>query len=185
MASVFVKEEKEIEQTNLINPATRIEVKQEVISLTKEIVKSDLDDVTDFKEYGTSIEFTSDDILNIMVQASKNEKQTVLNIWNDLSTSLDTPRLAKYVSTLKQCFPRIVSKECIVLEATFTNIVSRVNLIENQVGFKKIIQSLTGREYMIICLTHDQLLENTQHFRELSQARKLPDPKPIDIKVNL
>lgn len=185
MASVFVKEEKEVEQTNVINPATRIEVKQEVISLTKEIVKSDLDDVTDFKEYGTSIEFTSDDILNIMVQASKNEKQTVLNIWNDLSTSLDTPRLAKYVSTLKQCFPRIVSKECIVLEATFTNIVSRVNLIENQVGFKKLIQSLTGREYMIICLTHDQLLENTQHFRELSQARKLPDPKPIDIKVNL
>lgn len=184
MASIFVKEEKEVVDNNKINPATRIETKQEIISMNKEIVKEDLISVDDFNEFGTPIEFSDDDILNIMVQASKNEKQTILDIWNDLSVNLDNPKLSKYVATLKQCFPRIVSKEVIVLESTFTSIVSRVNYKENQAGFKKIIQSLTGREFIIICLTHDQLLENTQHFRELNQARKLPEAQPIDIKLN-
>ena len=184
MASIFVKEEKEVIDNNKINPATRIETKQEIISMNKEIVKEDLISVDDFNEFGTPIEFSDDDILNIMVQASKNEKQTILDIWNDLSVNLDNPKLSKYVATLKQCFPRIVSKEVIVLESTFTSIVSRVNYKENQAGFKKIIQSLTGREFIIICLTHDQLLENTQHFRELNQARKLPEAQPIDIKLN-
>lgn len=185
MASTFVKEENNEKEvvSDSINPATRKEIKEEVVSLNKEIVKNDLESIDDFSEYGNQIDFNSDDILNIMVQASKNEKQTILNIWNDLSSNIETLNLTKYISTLKQCFPRIVSKECIVLESTFTNIVSRVNLKENQNGFKKIIQSHTGREYIIICLTHEQLLDNTQHFRELSQARKLPEPKQIEIKI--
>ena len=185
MASLFNKVEEE-------KPSSKGEKKVEepkkvenkISQMDKEIIKNDLTLVEDFSEMGTKIEFNSDDILNIMVQANKTEKQTILSIWNALPTNNNDIKLAKYVSTLKQCFPRIVSKDMIVLEAPFNNIVSRVNFIENQKGFKKIIQSLTGREYSVICLSHEQLIENTQRFRDLQGAGQLPEPKPITIFKN-
>lgn len=147
------------------------------ISLVKEQKEDSI-----FFEKGTLINFNDEDILNIMVQASKAEKQIILDTWNNLK-SLPNAETDKYIKTLKQCFPRIVAKNAIVLEATFQNTVSRVNLIENQTGFRKVLKDLTNRDYLILCLSTENYIGSIKKFTNLNQLNKLPQPSTIELDV--
>ncbi len=143
------------------------------------------DEIPDFSESGTQIDFNDDDILNIMVQANKIEKQIILDAWNNLSNAANDEKMGKYLYTLKQCFPRVVAKDAIVLEAPFNNICTRTNIVSNQKGFRELIHRITNRDYLIICLTHAQYLDKVKKFTDLNQLKKLPNPTPINLDVKV
>lgn len=190
LASLMNKESDKIEESLKTSHVEEKSIIKTNDLITQEIKKSENNtllteqiDTQDFHEFGTPIDFNDDDILNIMVQANKTEKQIVVNLWERLNSFSSNSNMSKYASTLKQCFPRIVSKEAIVLEATFSNIVNKTNFVENQDGFRQLIYSMTNRNYLILCLSHEQYLENVKRFTNLNQVKKLPSPREISLDV--
>lgn len=175
------------EDINVFKP--RVEIKKDIefnqaqsrLASFASATKSD--EIPDFSENGAIIDFNDEDILNVMVQANKSEKQIILDAWNNLSSVANDGKLEKYYYTLKQCFPRIVAKEAIVLEAPFNNICTRTNIVLNQKGFRELIRRVTDRDYLVICLTHNQYLDMVKRFTDLNQVKKLPNPTPINLNI--
>lgn len=134
-------------------------------------------------EEGTPIDYTMDDIINIMVQATKEAKISLNNNWKLLDSLLSNNRVGKYASMLKLAMPRIVSKTAIVLESSFKNVINRVNIKENQYGLSKVIEALCGESCVIICMSQQDYVESVKKFTNLQQANKLPLPKPVVINI--
>lgn len=141
--------------------------------------------VEQLTEEGTPINYSLEDVLNIMVQATKDAKIALNNNWKQLDSLLNHNRVGKYASLLKLSLPRIVSKSAIVLESSFKNVINRINLKENQCGFSKVIESLCGESCIIICMSQQEYVEAVKKFTNLQQANKLPSPHPLEIDVKL
>ncbi len=181
LASLNPKEDKKEEPQEI--KAVKIEPSINKVVEQKQVVKQETSEFS-FHDVGKAINFNLDDILNIMVQANKLERQNILNAWNDLTTISTNPHLNKFVYILKQCFPRVVSKEAIILESTYLNVVEKTNFVENQEGFRYVIKLLTKRDYLIICLSHEKFLESVKKFTELQHSKNLPAPKPISLNIH-
>lgn len=167
----------EIPQEKVMGTSEKIN-KIEDVNPPKVLSFSDIDELLD---QGTQIGFQDDDLLNIMVQATKTERNYITKAWEEMKRVTFDAKANKYYETLMQCFPRIVSKEAIILESTYNSYVFKINAKENQMGFRRILAYFIGREYLIICLPHNLYLEKTNKFKELLQANKLPAPRPINI----
>lgn len=124
-----------------------------------------------------------EDILNFMQQGNKEEKQRVTDNWNKLKLYFTDPIIGKYASLLSQCAPRIISKDVLVLETDFQNIVNKLSIIPNQEGISKTIETITGTKYKVMVLSHNSFVVLVQKFANLRQANKLPEPFPIEITI--
>lgn len=198
----IVKESKPVEKEEVkpvIQPSiavqeTKPKIVEEKIEPTKPTNEKDnslryfnvtFNNIEQLVEEGTSINYTLEDVLNIMVQATKDAKIALNNNWKQLDSLLNHNRVGKYASLLKLSLPRIVSKSAIVLESSFKNVINRINLKENQYGFSKVIESLCGESCIIICMSQQEYVEAVKKFTNLQQANKLPSPHPLEIDVKL
>lgn len=141
--------------------------------------------VQPFAEEGTPIVYTMDDILNIMVQATKEAKNNLNQNWHLLDQLLSHNRVGKYAALLKMTAPRIVSKVAVVFESSFRNTVNKMNLKENQIGLSKVIEALSGESCVILCMNQQEFVESVKKFTNMQQINKLPHPKPVEIETRL
>lgn len=130
-------------------------------------------------ETGTPIEITMDDIINIMVQATKADKQKCLNAWNNIDNYVAHPIVGKYASLLRTSQPRVVSKNIVIVESNFKNVALKINLKENQKGITSFLENILNEKVVVLCLHHDMYLDAVTKFTNLQQAFKLPTPQPI------
>ncbi len=161
-----------------------VEKKEEAPSF-EEKKSIEFDEIAPICEMGNPMEFDEEDLLNIMVQANKEERNFISDAWEKMKQFKFDEKTKKYFDCLLPCFPRIVSKEALILESPYISCVLKINAKENQLGFRKILHHFVGRDYLILCLSHKEYVERTNKFRELLQASKLPDPKDIDINALL
>ncbi len=160
------------------------EIKEEVLPLT--FTNVSFSSVNTFVEEGTPINYTLDDIVNIMVQATKEEKTKIVNNWKLLDKLLTHPKVGKYASTLKMTTPRIVCKSAVVFDSNFKSNVTKINLKENQYGFSKVVEALYGENCIVLCMSQQDYIEAVKKFTNLQQANKLPSAREItiDVKIN-
>lgn len=141
--------------------------------------------VNNFVEEGTPINYSIEDIINIMVQATKECKMNLNSQWYLLDKLINHNRVGKYASTLKLTVPRIVCKTAIVFESQFKNTISKMNLKENQYGFSKVIEALYGESCIVICMSQQEYVEAVRKFSNLQQANKLPAPHEVTIDTKV
>ena len=170
------KQEEKVEQPT-------INKEPEVIPLT--FTNVSFSSVNPFVEEGTPIQYSIEDVINIMVQATKENKVALKSKWNLLDKLISHNRVGKYASLLKYMEPRIVAKNAIVFEAQFKKDVIKMNLKENQYGLSKVIESIYGEECIIICMSQQVYVDSVTKFSHLQQANKLPAPREIDIDVKV
>jgi DNA polymerase-3 subunit gamma/tau len=139
--------------------------------------------IGDFLESGDAYYPSEEDIINLMLQGNKIEKQRINDSWPKLNQYMVDPSAGRYVNLLSQSFPRIVAKDVLVLETEFNNIANKLSIYANQPGISKIIEEVTGSKFKVIVLTHQNFVNLVQKFSNLRQANKLPTPYPIDIKI--
>lgn len=181
-----VKEDKKIDEIKpdpIIEKQTSPSNELDVLPLT--FTNVSFSSVTPFVEDGTPITYTMDDIINIMVQATKEDKNNLKSKWNLLDKLITHNRVGKYASALKMAEPRIVCKTAIVFESPFRGNATKMNLKENQYGLSKVIEALNGETCTIICMTQQEYVESVTKFSHLQQANKLPLPTPINIDVKI
>lgn len=152
--------------------------------IEKPKVESSFTNVPSFSEAGTVYRLSEDETINLMQQGNKLEKQRIIESWSKIDTYIADPIVGKYCSLLKQAAPRIVSKDVLILETSFSNICNKICFVENQIGFASIIKAITGVDYVVLCLTTADYVARVQKYTNLRQANKLPETHSVNIVIN-
>lgn len=184
----------EIIQSQVVNNPVQQEqlVKPKPVVEANPVVEAQLNSGVSFtavqplcEENGTPISYSMDDVLNIMVQATKECKTRLNDNLVLLEKLLTHNRVGKYASLLKNAIPRIVSKVAIVFESNLNSVVKKINYKENQLGLSKVLEAIFGESCTIICMNHQEYVDSVTKFNNLRQANKLPSPSPININTRL
>lgn len=166
------------EPTKVVKEAPKVAVQEKPVE-----VKKVASDVPEFKDEGDSYLLSEQDTINLMLQGDKIEKNRIIESWSKLDDFFASEDLGKYATTLKKCYPRIVSKNVLVVDTSFVSVANKVRIKENQKGFSTLVEKITGKEFVILVLTSQESIERVQKFSNLRQANKLPEPYPVNIQL--
>ncbi len=123
---------------------------------------------------GSEYVLSEEETLNFMLQGNRIEKERIKTLWSNLSLYLSSESLGQYAACLKECTLGILSKNVLVLVAKFKNIATKISILENQKGFSKLVELITGNKYVILVLTSQDCALRITKFTNLKQANKLP-----------
>ncbi len=175
---------KQIEKPIIETPKIQKEEPIKKESINKPLPENDLIEVSPLEEHGKCYVLDEEEIINIMIQASKEQKALCINNWNSISNYLSNKKLGPYASLLRLSAPRIYSKGYLIVENDFKVNSLKINLIKNQEGLTKLMKLIVPELDFkaIVSLSKTDFLNYVQKFTNLSQANKLPISREIKIK---
>lgn len=166
-----------VEEPKVVKEPSKVEAKPQ------EVKKSIPSNVPEFKDEGETYSLSEEDTINLMQQGDKLEKNRIIEAWSKLDDYFSSDDLGKYATTLKKCYPRIVSKNVLVVDTSFVSVANKIKIKENQKGFSTLVEKVTGKPFVILVLTSQESIARVQKFSNLRQANKLPEPYPINIQL--
>ena len=165
---------------NTTKPETKIvEVKDDYVeSVVKK--KTVTNKVAEVSTIGPMLDISDDDVIQIMIQGSKPLKQSLMESWPKLKSPEALAEYGQYAVMLNACTPRIIGANVLVVETMFDAQAAKINLIANQDGLKNILSELFGVSPTCYAITPTEYIRLVQHYKNLQQARKLPDATKLD-----
>lgn len=165
---------------NTAKPETKIvEVKDDYVeSVVKK--KTVTNKVAEVSTIGPMLDISDDDVIQIMIQGSKQLKQSLMESWPKLKSPEALAEYGQYAVMLNACTPRIIGANVLVVETMFDAQAAKINLIANQEGLKNILSELFGVSPTCYAITPTEYIRLVQHYKNLQQARKLPDATKLD-----
>lgn len=165
---------------NTAKPETKIvEVKDVYVeSVVKK--KTVTNKVAEVSTIGPMLDISDDDVIQIMIQGSKPLKQSLMESWPKLKSPEALAEYGQYAVMLNACTPRIIGANVLVVETMFDAQAAKINLIANQEGLKNILSELFGVSPTCYAITPTEYIRLVQHYKNLQQARKLPDATKLD-----
>lgn len=126
--------------------------------------------------------FSEDEIINIMLQGNKKLKENVNSSWHNLDNLSLNSEESLAAAYLKATTPRIVNNEIMVVEVQLVTQIKNINDLRKREVYRSVINKAFDFAPAIYAMTPDEYINAVQIFRQLSQVKKLPEPKPIIIK---
>ena len=165
---------------NTAKPETKIvEVKDDYVeSVVKK--KTVTNKVAEVSTIGPMLDISDDDVIQIMIQGSKPLKHSLMESWPKLKSPEALAEYGQYAVMLNACTPRIIGANVLVVETMFDAQAAKINLIANQEGLKNILSELFGVSPTCYAITPTEYIRLVQHYKNLQQARKLPDATKLD-----
>lgn len=165
---------------NTAKPETKIvEVKDDYVeSVVKK--KTVTNKVAEVSTIGPMLDISDDDVIQIMIQGSKPLKQSLMESWPKLKSPEALAEYGQYAVMLNACTPRIIGANVLVVETMFDAQAAKINLIANQEGLKNILSELFGVSPTCYAITPTEYIRLVKHYKNLQQARKLPDATKLD-----
>lgn len=165
---------------NTAKPETKIvEVKDDYVeSVVKK--KTVTNKVAEVSTIGPMLDISDDDVIQIMIQGSKPLKQSLMESWPKLKSPEALAEYGQYAVMLNACTPRIIGANVLVVETMFDAQAAKINLIANQEGLKNILSELFRVSPTCYAITPTEYIRLVQHYKNLQQARKLPDATKLD-----
>ena len=161
---------------NTAKPETKIvEVKDDFVKK-----KTVTNKVAEVSTIGPMLDISDDDVIQIMIQGSKPLKQSLMESWPKLKSPEALAEYGQYAVMLNACTPRIIGANVLVVETMFDAQAAKINLIANQEGLKNILSELFGVSPTCYAITPTEYIRLVQHYKNLQQARKLPDATKLD-----
>ena len=159
---------------NTAKPETKIvEVKDDYVeSVVKK--KTVTNKVAEVSTIGPMLDISDDDVIQIMIQGSKPLKQSLMESWPKLKSPEALAEYGQYAVMLNACTPRIIGANVLVVETMFDAQAA------NQEGLKNILSELFGVSPTCYAITPTEYIRLVQHYKNLQQARKLPDATKLD-----
>jgi DNA polymerase-3 subunit gamma/tau len=114
-------------------------------------------------------------MIKVMVQGDKDSKLKLMQKWNHLDAFLDDPMLASYALLLKDGKPYVLSEDVLILEYETSSIVNRINTVNNQDFFKKILLSMDNIQPLIYAINPAESTKLKKLFLDLQSLKKLPE----------
>lgn len=118
-------------------------------------------------------------MIKVMVQGDKDSKLKLMQKWTQLDAFLDDPMLASYALLLKDGKPYVLSQDVLILEYETSSIVSRINTVNNQEFFKKILSSIDQIQPLVYAINPAESTKLKKLFLDLQSLKKLPEKSAI------
>ena len=172
-------------------PEPRKEVKQEeMISLLDQPVEEEKPKIVLSKDVlvlkdsrkDESFYINDDLMVQIVVTAKKEIKNSLLEYWSSLKKLITHPKLGKAATLLVDGRPLVASNRILVVEYQFANLAERANLIENQEAIQNVIESTFGRKMFVYGVDRNGAVKLQQNFMNRRQIGTLPKIDNINIE---
>ena len=123
---------------------------------------------------------TEDDLLNVLVQATKDDLNMAKQKWVILPKYLNSPSTAKATVLLMDGLPVAAAKNMIVLAYDNDTYLNRVNSVSNHEMMNNFLKAIYNDNMMCYCVTKEEFMRLKDTYMSLRALGKLPAP----VKIN-
>lgn len=121
------------------------------------------------------------DILNILVQASRQILVADQERWPTIKRYLANINTAKYATMLMDSAPVAACSGGLILACAYQPLVNQLNDPQQYFGVKKFLKEVLGEDYDYIAVTKDQWTDIRNSYLKLRQVNRLPKPHAITV----
>ncbi len=129
------------------------------------------------KEDDDRLKYTTDDILNLMLQADKNKRLEVDGKWADLENLFLDQKLSFEAKAMSTSKVRLIANDILVISNKFPSEVNKINTKKAQPKLKEICNTLFGKDYHVLPILESEYIEAVQRYRN----KQFPDKKETNI----
>ena len=120
-------------------------------------------------------------MINIMVTAKKDIKNTLLDEWKKLKILTAHPTYGKIATMLIDGRPLVASNKALVLEFASTTIAEKMNFIANQKDIQNVVYNVFKKKMFVYSVNRSESVRLQQKYMNVKQLGKLPKPDTITI----
>ena len=131
---------------------------------------------------GESFHIDDELMIDVMVTAKKEIKNSLIDNWSKLKKLIAHPTLGKAATLLVDGRPLVASKKILVVEYQFPNAAEKSNLIENQENIQNVIESTFGKKMFVYGVSRNDSVRWQQNYMNKYQLNKLPKADSINIE---
>ena len=166
----------------VIKPAAKkeISVKKEVVEIKKEPEISIQNQNQQYVQ--GNIEYSEDELLNMLMQSNKEIKSEVQDRWSLISNYQSKPAYKYACGILMDANVCAASSKSILLTYDIKSQANILNSKNAQIKVREFIKELFNEEMVVYGLSNDEFKKLTNQFIELRRSGMLPEIKPIVIK---
>ena len=176
VAAPALKKEEVEEPVVSLRPSTPVE---EVKPMVKEEKKEEPVVSTVSVESEAKFIPTEDDLLNVLVQATKDDLNMAKQKWVILPKYLNSPSTAKATVLLMDGLPVAAAKNMLVLAYDNDTYLNRVNSISNHEMMNNFLKAIYNDNMMCYCVTKEEFMRLKDTYMNLRALGKLPTPRKI------
>ena len=129
----------------------------------------------------SSVDPSDDDILNILVQAKKVQRDEIKERWPVISKYQYNLNTAKYASMLINGDVVAACSSAYILSFEHQVEANLVNSPDNYFELKRFLKEVLGEEFDYIAMSNDSWIKMRNRFIELKRSNQLPEPTPVSI----
>jgi DNA polymerase-3 subunit gamma/tau len=122
---------------------------------------------------------TEEDLLNVLVQATKDALNMAKQKWVELPKYLNSPTTAKATVMLTDGLPVAAAKNMLVLAYDNETYLNRINSVENHDMMNNFLKAIYKENMMCYCVTKEDFMKLKDRYMELRNMGKLPSPRKI------
>ena len=127
---------------------------------------------------------TEDELLNVLVQATKDSLNTAKQKWVELPKYLNSPSTAKVAVMLTDGLPVAAARNMLVLAYDNDTYLNRVNSSSNHEMMNNFLKAIYKENMMCYCVTKENFMKLKDTYMMLRSEGRLPAPKKIDFGEN-
>ena len=120
-----------------------------------------------------------DELLNVLVQATKDALVTAKQRWVELPRFMNSPSTARVATLLTDGLPVAAAKNVIILAYDNDTYLNRVNSLSDHKAMNNFLKALYKENMMTYCVTKEKFINLKDKYMELRNNKTLPAPKPI------
>lgn len=121
------------------------------------------------------------DILNILVQAMRDNLEDIKEHWNLISKYRFNLNTAKYANMLYESKPVAAGPTAMIIAFDYQAEANQINYEDNYYPIKKFLREILGSDYDFIAITNDKWQEIRTDYIKLKRENKLPASTPINL----
>ena len=129
------------------------------------------------KEDDDRLKYTTDEILNLMLQADKNKRLEVDGKWADLENLFLDQKLSFEAKAMSTSKVRLIANDILVISNKFPSEVNKINTKKAQPKLIEICNTLFGKDYHVLPILESEYIEAVQRYRN----KQFPDKKETNI----
>lgn len=159
-------------------PIEQEPIKEEIIEkkLLRETTKVPKQAV---KEPEKQVYCSDDDLLNVMVQANREDLSMARSKWKELPKLMSFPESAPVASMLMEGKPVVAASNALILAYDEEIFLASVTTTRNAKMINSFLKAMYEKDIVCYCTTIENFDRLKEGFKELKTKKKLPKPRPF------
>lgn len=112
------------------------------------------------------LSYTVDDILNLMLQASKQERLSANEKWKNLSSLFFDSKRSYEAKAMSTCTIRLIAKNILVISNRLAVEIDKLNTKSVQPTLRNICQDVLGKNYYVLPILESEYIEAIQKWKQ-------------------